>query len=66
MPRGKYPDGEKEIFVPADIPVGTFHPGDASVLVPGAYVFIGSCWLDNGSYTPSGVIVEEDGVKPPN
>jgi hypothetical protein len=64
--RVKYPDGEKEIFVPADIPVWAFNPGDASMLVPGAYVFIGSRRLENGSYTASSVIVEKDGVKPPN
>jgi hypothetical protein len=62
----KYPDGEKEIFVPADIPVWTFHPGNASMLVPGAYVFIGARRLDNGSYAASSVIVEKDGVKLPN
>lgn len=58
--------GEKDILVPADIPVWTFEPGTAADLVAGKYVFIGSRKLDDGTYTAGSVIVEKDGVKPPN
>jgi hypothetical protein len=62
----KYPDGEKEIVVPSDIPVWTFEPGDASLLTAGKAVFIGARKLDDGTFTAGSVIVEKDGFKPPN
>jgi len=36
----KYKDGEKKIFVPADVPIVTYVPGDKSDLKVGAKVFI--------------------------
>jgi hypothetical protein len=38
-PTLKYKDGEKKIFVPADVPTVTYVPGDKSDLKVGAKVF---------------------------
>jgi len=36
----RYKDGEKTVIVPDGVPVVTFRPGDRSLIVPGAKVFI--------------------------
>ncbi len=61
-----FPDGEKQIVVPPDIPVWAPTVGDASLLVPGRYIVLSARKLDDGSYAAAAVSVEKDGVKPPN
>ncbi len=62
----KYPDGEKTINVPADIPVWTFETGSDADLKEGMYVFVAATKHADGSYSSGLVIVEKDGFKPPN
>jgi hypothetical protein len=60
-----YRGSESEIEVPADIPIVTYVPGDASLLKKGAAVFIIAQKKEDGSLTATGVTAEKDGVKPP-
>jgi hypothetical protein len=60
-----YKGGESEIIVAPSTPVVTFGPGDASLLKPGAAVFIGAIKKPDGSLTAARVNAEKDGVKPP-
>lgn len=64
--RVTYPDGEKMVMISPDTPIWTTTPGDASLLVPGAYAVIGTRKLDDGSYTATSVTVEKDGTRPTN
>lgn len=61
----KYKTGETEIEVPPGVPVVTFAPADASLLKPGAAVFIIAMRHPDGSLSASRVTAEKDGVKPP-
>ena len=60
-----YKGGESEIIVAPNTPVVTIAPGDASLLKPGAAVFIGATKKPDGSLTAARVNAEKDGVKPP-
>ena len=60
-----YKGGESEIIVAPTTPVVTFGPGEASLLKPGAAVFIGAIKKPDGSLTAARVNAEKDGVKPP-
>lgn len=60
-----YKGGESEIIVAPNTPVVTFAPGDASLLKPGAAVFIGALKKPDGSLSAARVNAEKDGVKPP-
>ena len=60
-----YKGGESEIIVASDTPVVTFAPGDASLLKPGAAIFIGALKKADGSLSAARVNAEKDGVKPP-
>jgi len=60
-----YKGSESEIIVAPSTPVVTFGPGDASLLKPGAAVFIGAIKKPDGSLTAARVNAEKDGVKPP-
>ncbi len=61
----KYKGGENEIEVAPETPVVSFQPGDASLLKPGAAVFVRAPRQPDGSITAQRAIVEKDGVKPP-
>jgi hypothetical protein len=56
---------ESEIAVPPDTPIVGYGPGDASLLKPGAAVFIFARKQPDGSLTAAGVTAEKNGVKPP-
>lgn len=59
-------EGKQKIVVPAGVPIVTFQPGDASLLKPGALVFIGGAKPEaDGSFTAGRVNVGKDGFKPP-
>jgi len=60
-----YKGGESEIIVAPNTPVVTFAPADASLLKPGAAVFIGALKKPDGSLSAARVNAEKDGVKPP-
>jgi hypothetical protein len=60
-----YKGGESEIIVSPSTPIVTFAPGDATLLKPGAAVFIGALKKPDGSLSAARVNAEKDGVKPP-
>jgi hypothetical protein len=61
----KYKDGEKKVFVPANVPVITYVPGDKAALTPGAHVIILGQKSADGSYSGANVNVGKDGLIPP-
>ena len=60
-----YKGGESEIVVDPDTPVFGYGAGDASLLKPGAAVFIVALKKPDGTLTTQRVTAEKDGVKPP-
>jgi hypothetical protein len=60
-----YKGGTQKITVPAGVPVVSFEPGDKSMLVPGALVFIGAMRGADGSLSAGRVNVGKNGLKPP-
>ena len=60
-----YKGGESEIVVGPDTPVFTYESGDASLLKPGAAVFLVALKKPDGTLTAQGVTAEKDGLKPP-
>jgi glucose/arabinose dehydrogenase len=69
-PQGKrmkvtYKGGEAEVTVPAGIPIVGYVPADASLLKPGAAVFIVARKQADGTLTAARVTAEKAGVKPP-
>jgi hypothetical protein len=62
----EYKGGTQKVHVPQSAPIFTALPGDASMLVPGAYVVIGAQVAADGTLSAGGVSVSKDGVKPAN
>ena len=60
-----YKGQESEITVGPDAPVVTYQPADASLLKPGAAVFLTAQKQPDGSLTAARLTAEKDGVKPP-
>ena len=61
----EYQGGSEKILVPNGTPIVDFAPGDKSLLVPGATVFVGAQVAADGKITAGRVAVSKDGVKPP-
>ena len=61
----EYQGGSEKILVPDGTPIVDFAPGDKSLLVPGATVFVGATVAADGKVTAGRVAVSKDGVKPP-
>jgi hypothetical protein len=61
----EYKDGSQKIVVPEGVPMATTVPGDRSLLVPGAYVFMVAPVAPDGKISASSIQVSKDGVKPP-
>jgi hypothetical protein len=61
----KYKDGEKTIIVPAETPIVTYVPGNASELVPGAKIIAFVTKRDDGSLEAPRISVGRDGLTPP-
>jgi hypothetical protein len=59
-----YQGGQKKIAVPATTPIVRAMPGDASLLVPGASVFVFAT-RDSSGYVARVVIVGKGGAAPP-
>ena len=60
-----YKGGESEIVVGPDTPVFTNESGDASLLKPGAAVFLVALKKPDGTLAAQGVTAEKDGLRPP-
>ena len=61
----EYKGGSQKILVPDGTPIVDFEPGDRSLLVPGATVFIVADTGAYGKLTAPRVAVSKGGVKPP-
>lgn len=61
----EYKGGSQKILVPDGTPIIDFVPGDKSLLVPGATVFIGASVAADGKISAGRVAVSKDGAKPP-
>ncbi len=61
----QYKDGSQKILVPDGVPMATSVPGDRSLLVPGAYVFMGAQVAPDGKLSAARIQASKDGVKPP-
>lgn len=61
----EYKDGSQKILVPDGTPIVDFAPGDRSLLVPGATVFLVASVAADGKITAPRVAVSKEGVKPP-
>ena len=61
----EYKDGSQKIVVPEGVPMATTVPGDRSLLVPGAYVFMVAPVTPDGKISASSIQGSKDGVKPP-
>lgn len=60
----KYKDGEKTLVVPPDVPVVTFKPADASLLVVGAKLTVTAVMKD-GTPTATRITAGRNGFAPP-
>ncbi|MGB8633034.1 MAG: hypothetical protein WCD69_27270 [Xanthobacteraceae bacterium] len=60
----KYKDGEKKIFVPADVPVVIYDVGDRTDLKPGAPVFIVAVKQPDGTFEGRAWRVGRNGAAP--
>ena len=60
----KYATGEADIDVSPETPIVELVPGDASLLVPGATVFVLGA-PDGTTINAFAILAEKDGVKPP-
>lgn len=61
----QYKDGSQKILVPEGTPMATSVPGDRSLLVPGAYVFMVAQVAPDGKISAARIQASKDGVKPP-
>jgi hypothetical protein len=61
----KYKDGEKTVTIPPNAAIVGYQPGDASMLKPGASVFIMARKSPDGMLTAPRVAVGKDGLVPP-
>jgi len=61
----RYKDGEKKVVVPEGVPIVTFRPGDRSLLVPGAKVFIVAETPESGELIVRRLLVGRNGFQPP-
>ena len=61
----KYPDGEKKIVVPADVPIVSLNKADRSLLVAGAHGVFVVTKAPDGSEVVGRALVGINGVVPP-
>jgi hypothetical protein len=61
----KHKDGEVKVVVPLDTPIVTLGPGDKSLLVPGAGVFVPASRAADGAISAGRVLVGKNGLMPP-
>ena len=62
----EYKGGSQKVLVPANVPIFTTVPGDAALLVPGAYLFTVARREADGSFSAARITVSKDGVRPAN
>lgn len=62
----KYATGEKQILVPDDVPVVTFHPSSRAAVVVGAHVTVNPIKAPDGTTHVARMQVGENGLVPPS
>lgn len=62
----EYKGGAQKVLVPEGAPIFTTVPGDAALLVPGAYLFTVARREADGSFSAARITVSKDGVRPAN
>jgi hypothetical protein len=60
-----YPGGKQQIEVPPGTPIVTYQAADASLLKPGAQVFVIAEKAADGTMSAQRIAVGKDGMKPP-
>jgi hypothetical protein len=60
-----YPNGERKITVPPNVPVVQITPGDRSLAKPGAAAFLIVAKTQGGELTSNAIAVGENGAAPP-
>jgi hypothetical protein len=60
-----YKGGTQDIVVSPKAPIVTFKPADASLLKPGAAIFVRTPKQPDGTVVAKNAVVEQNGVKPP-
>ena len=61
----RYKDGQVKVVVRPDVPIVTLGPGDRSLLVAGAGVFVPASQAADGGLTTGRVLVGKGGLMPP-
>jgi hypothetical protein len=61
----KHNDGQVKVVVPQGAPIVTLGPGDKSLLVPGAGVFVPVARAADGTLRAGRVLVGKNGLMPP-
>ena len=61
----RYPGGDKQVLVPAGVPVVAFEPGERALLKPGNHVLVLATKGADGSYSADRITVGRDGLVPP-
>ncbi len=61
----KYPDGEKRIVIPDDVPIVNLEPGDRSLLAPGVHVVLFASKAADGALSARFISAGKHGVVPP-
>lgn len=60
-----YKGGEKQVFVPDDVPFVSYAPADRGALTPGAHVLVMATRASDATVTASRVLVGKEGLVPP-
>ena len=60
-----YPNGERKIVVPKGVPIVLFTNGDRALVKPGIPAFLIAPKSPSGGYMANGIVIGENGAKPP-
>jgi hypothetical protein len=60
-----YPDGQRHIVVPKNVPIVQFTNGDRSLIKPGIPAFLIVVKTADGALASNGIAIGENGTKPP-
>ena len=61
----QYKGGEKQVTIPAGLPIMLLEPGDRSMLVPGAHLTVTATRSDDGGMTSASITAGKNGTVPP-
>ena len=61
----QYKGGEKQVNVPAGLPIMLLEPADRALLVPGTHLVVTATRSDDGGLTATSITVGKNGTMPP-